>query len=77
MLVSKNRKYGDSAINPIRVFSSSENTTSLLIRADDKLSRIRNSDTLDRDDLTDLMGYCVLICIANEWTDYELGTEKL
>jgi len=77
MLISKNRKYGDSALSPIKVFSKSDNTMSLLVRADDKLSRIRNSDKLDQDDVFDLMGYCVLIAIAHGWTEYEIGTEKL
>lgn len=77
ILKDKNRKYGDSALNPIRVFSKSGNISSLLARADDKVSRIKNSKELDQDDVFDLMGYCVLIAIAHDWLEYESGTEKL
>ena len=77
ILKNKNRKYGDSALNPVKVFSKSDNTSSLHVRADDKVSRIKNSEELDQDDVFDLMGYCVLIAIANEWMEYEPGTEKL
>lgn len=77
MLIDKNRKYGDSALDPIRVFSKASPAESLFTRIDDKVSRIKNSDKLDQDDLFDLLGYGVLIAIANNWTEYEIGTEKL
>ena len=77
MLISKNRKYGDSALSPISVFSKTSPTGALLVRMDDKVSRIRNSEELDRDDLFDLLGYGVLIAISKGWTEYEVGTEKL
>jgi len=77
MLKSKNRKYGDSAISPINIFARDNAGGSILVRIDDKLSRIKNTSTLDRDDVTDLMGYLVLLSIFMGWTEYELGTEKL
>ena len=42
LLIEKNRKYGDSAINPIRILSKSSNTEQILVRIDDKLNRIKN-----------------------------------
>ena len=77
ILKGKNRKYGDSALNPIRVFSKSDNTTSLLVRADDKLSRINNNNDLDPDDLFDLIGYSMLIAISRGLAGYTPGSDKL
>ncbi len=64
-LIEKNRKYGDSALNPIRVFSKSSNIEQIKVRLDDKLSRLRTQDIEeDEDVLKDLMGYLVLLRIA-------------
>jgi hypothetical protein len=69
-LITKNRAYGNSALNPIRIFSKSENSSnSLLIRCDDKVNRILNSDELRENDCKDLCGYLILIMIDNEWFD--------
>lgn len=76
-LISKNRKYGDSAVKPQRVFSKATPEEAILVRMDDKLSRINNSDEIDQDDLFDLLGYGVLLAIVKGWTGYEVGTEKL
>ena len=43
LLVEKNGKYGDSALNPINIFSDGDAVNSLCARIDDKLSRIRNN----------------------------------
>ena len=65
LLLEKNRKYGDSALNPVRVFSQASPLEQLKVRLDDKLSRIRNAqDDEDEDVLTDLIGYVVLYKIA-------------
>ena len=69
MLVSKNEKYGNSALEPIGVFSKLSPKEGLLIRIDDKLKRIKNG-SLDKDDedvVNDLIGYLVLLKIhANQ-----------
>ena len=65
MLVSKNEKYGNSALEPIGVFSKLSPKEGLLIRIDDKLKRINNG-SLDKDDedvVNDLIGYLVLLKI--------------
>jgi len=65
MLVSKNEKYGNSALEPIGVFSKLSPEEGLLIRIDDKLKRIKNG-SLDKDDedvVNDLIGYLVLLKI--------------
>lgn len=72
MLVSKNEKYGNSALEPIGVFSKLSPKEGLLIRIDDKLKRIKNG-SLDKDDedvVNDLIGYLVLLKI-HESSKYE------
>lgn len=66
MLVEKNRKYGDSALNPKRIFSKANDLEQIYVRLDDKLSRIANrQDDEDEDVLDDLLGYLFLakICL--------------
>ena len=67
MLLDKNKKYGDSALNPLRVFSTASTKEQLLVRIDDKLSRIQKGAGLvasDEDVIQDLIGYLVLLKIA-------------
>lgn len=65
MLLSKNRKYGDSAIKPKRVFSKASAVEQILVRIDDKLSRIESAqDDEDEDVEKDLIGYLVLLRVA-------------
>lgn len=65
LLLLKNRKYGDSAINPVRVFSKSDTLEQIRVRIDDKLSRLRNQQNdEDEDVITDLIGYLVLYKVA-------------
>jgi hypothetical protein len=65
MLVEKNRKYGNSALNPVRVFSKADPVEQIRVRLDDKLSRLRSAQTdEDEDPEFDLMGYLVLLRIA-------------
>ena len=65
LLISKNKKYGNSALEPLGVFSKLSAKEGLLVRIDDKLKRIKNG-SLDRDDedvINDLIGYLVLLKI--------------
>lgn len=65
LLLEKNRKYKDSAINPVRVFSKADALEQIRVRLDDKLSRIySNQSDEDEDVLIDLIGYLVLFVIA-------------
>lgn len=63
-LIDKNRAYGDSALNPIRVFSQAGATEQLLVRIDDKLSRISQGNADNEDAILDLLGYLILLRIA-------------
>lgn len=67
LLIDKNKKYGDSALNPVRIFSNASTVEQLLVRIDDKLSRLKSGAGLlanDEDVVMDLMGYLVLLKIA-------------
>ena len=67
MLIDKNRKYGNSALEPLGVFSQLSAKQGLLIRIDDKLKRIKNG-SLEKDDedvVNDLIGYLVLLKISD------------
>jgi hypothetical protein len=65
LLIAKNLKYGNSALEPLCVFSQLSAKEGLLVRIDDKLKRIKNG-SLERDDedvINDLIGYLVLLKI--------------
>ncbi len=68
VLVTKNEKYGDSALNPVRIFSTVDSTEQIKVRIDDKLSRIKNynGNLEDEDVVTDLIGYLVLLKINKQ-----------
>ena len=66
MLLSKNEKYGNSALDPVRIFSKADPAEQIKVRIDDKLSRIYTaSDLEDEDVVDDLIGYLVLLKIAH------------
>ena len=65
LLIEKNRAYGDSALNPCRIFARSDATEQLNVRIDDKLNRIMKGSEYPGDDtIDDLIGYLVLLKIA-------------
>lgn len=64
MLIHKNEAYGNSALDPIRVFSQADTKEQLKVRIDDKLSRVLRGDIVSEDVVQDLIGYLVLLRIA-------------
>jgi len=64
MLLAKNIAYGNSALDPIRVFSRASTVEQLLVRLDDKLSRLARGCADGEDVELDLMGYLVLLRVA-------------
>jgi len=66
ILLQKNKEYGDSAINPVRIFSSVDSIEQINVRIDDKLSRIKNkkSKVIKEDTELDLIGYLILKRVA-------------
>ena len=66
LLISKNKKYGNSALEPRRIFSKASPIEQINVRIDDKLSRIANRQSDEDEDVEkDLIGYLVLkrVCI--------------
>lgn len=64
VLKEKNRAYGDSALSPLRVFSRASLVEQLLVRIDDKLSRMALGCAAEEDAEFDLLGYLILLRIA-------------
>ena len=71
MLIEKNRKYGNSALDPVRVFSTLSPDEQLNVRMDDKLSRILSAQEDDLEDAkTDLLGYLILAKVFADQTKH-------
>lgn len=66
LLLAKNRAYGDSALSPLRVFSRASATEQIRVRIDDKLSRLARGSAEGEDTVLDLIGYLVLLRIAEK-----------
>ncbi len=66
ILYEKNSRYGNSALQPLRVFSKAGAEEQILVRLDDKLSRVAQGE-LRRNDVVDLIGYLVLLMVARHW----------
>lgn len=65
LLIEKNRKYGDSALTPVRMMSKVSSSEQIKVRIDDKLSRISNQQTDEDEDVAqDLTGYLILLFIS-------------
>lgn len=66
LLLAKNREYGNSALQPKRVFAKSSRTEQIKVRIDDKLSRLANDSekTIKEDTVQDLIGYLILLKVA-------------
>ncbi len=65
-LIQKNEQYGDSVMNPIRVFSKAGIDEGLRVRIDDKLNRLmQGNDSMESDEdvVKDLIGYLTLLLI--------------
>jgi hypothetical protein len=64
ILLEKNRKYGNSALEPVRVFSQAEPDEQIRVRIDDKISRLRSGQVDDDEDVVlDLIGYLTLLIV--------------
>ena len=63
LLKSKNKAYGNTALNPSNVFSKLNATEAICARIDDKLARISNKGINDKteDTVDDLIGYLLLL----------------
>ena len=60
-LIEKNTSYGNSALDPVRIFSRASPVEQLNVRIDDKISRkMRGDEYAGDDDEKDLVGYLLL-----------------
>lgn len=69
LLLEKNAAYGDSAFDPVRIFSKASPVEQIRVRIDDKISRLQrgqDTDKVPEDTVLDLIGYLVLLLIAEE-----------
>ena len=68
LLISKNKSYGNTALNPSNIFSKLNATEALCARIDDKLARIGNKGITDEteDTVDDLIGYLLLLKMSIE-----------
>lgn len=64
LLIEKNRAYGNSALDPVRVFSKASPEEQILVRIDDKLSRLARGSAAGEDVVQDLLGYLILLRVA-------------
>lgn len=62
MLLAKNKAYGNSALDPLRVFSRASTEEQIRVRLDDKLSRLKRGSGVEAEDVeADIIGYLVLL----------------
>jgi hypothetical protein len=64
VLIQKNKAYGDAALNPVRIFSKADAVEQIKVRLDDKISRLARGKEAGEDVYLDLMGYLILLRIA-------------
>lgn len=78
LLLYKNQMYGDSAINPKKIFYKGDSTNSILIHLDDKIGRIMsNTEEKPRiNDVCDIIGYCTLLLISMGVTAEDIAKFK-
>lgn len=65
-LLAKNQQYGDSVLQPIRIFSTADKSEQIKVRIDDKLNRLMQGNaSLESDEevIKDLIGYLILLLI--------------
>lgn len=67
LLAYKNKLYGNSVLSPLNIF---EGKAKAGIAIDTKLARVKNSDTLRKNDVADLLGYLILVCKENGWDNF-------
>lgn len=71
MLLAKNLAYGDSALRPLRIFSKASSVEQILVRLDDKISRLARGSDAGEDVIQDLVGYLILLRVARRIEEAE------
>lgn len=74
MLIEKNKSYGNSSLEPIRIFAKASDEEQLNSRIDDKLSRIARGNEYDNEDtVSDLIGYLILKKVQKRMKEEKKG----
>lgn len=76
LLLAKNKAYGDSAVNPVRIFSRLTAEEQINVRIDDKISRLmRGEDTeqVPEDTEQDLIGYLIMRRVVRRTSPLGIG----
>tara|TARA_R110000782_G_scaffold102693_3_gene189929 strand:+ start:347 stop:640 length:294 start_codon:yes stop_codon:yes gene_type:complete len=76
LLVSKNESYGNSVLDPVRIFSKATLSEQIRVRIDDKLSRMARGNSYGEDVIADLMGYLVLLRIDKKRNNKSASLDK-
>lgn len=76
LLLYKNQKYGDSALHPNNIFYKGDSINSIKIRLDDKVGRIKNCEETRVNDVSDVIGYCVLLLASMNVTKEDIAKFK-
>ena len=68
LLIAKNKAYGNTAQNPVNIFSKLGSEEAIKARIDDKLMRIKNKGINDKteDSVYDLVGYLILLILVRD-----------
>ena len=67
LLLRKNISYGNSALEPVGIFSKADAEQQICNRIDDKLNRIKNEQGFEgEDEIDDILGYMILLKIARK-----------
>lgn len=66
-LIEKNESYGNSAFEPVGIFSQGDAEENLKVRIDDKLNRlIKGKEYAGDDTVKDLCGYLILLMVLGD-----------
>lgn len=69
-LIEKNNRYGDSALEPLEGIKYTAED-GIKIRLVDKVKRVINSEDLRKNDVFDILGYIILLCISKGWVNFK------
>ena len=79
-LISKNEQYGDSALDPVRIFSKASPSEQIRVRIDDKISRlVRGDDRIEADEdiVDDMIGYLILYKVVKRREQEQQHDEEI
>lgn len=69
LLQEKNKRYGNSALDPLEGIRYTVED-GIKIRLSDKVKRIINSEKLRKNDVADVLGYMILLCVHKDWLNF-------